>query len=479
MTGRQQANDHDRAPVLPTATRESGNTTESNALRSTSRNNGTLLTGWDHSQGSTPHKAKTSQNSSVESLPQPQKPTKDAEATKEQQAPRHGNGKIGIRDRIQHLTWAWFTTTMSTGGLALVLGQTPHRFRGLDTIGKAVFILDLVLFLLLAAGITTRFALGPRGALQASLTDPTEAFFLPTFMLSISTIISNTQIYGQHAASSWLPAALRVVFWLYAALALLVAILLYLALFTTPRVHAKCGPGAAAPNWVLPVFPAMLCGTLSGLLAPHQADPAAALTMIVAGVSLQGLGWLLFCFVAALFLQRLFGASLVPRSQRPAMFMMVGPPSFTALALVANAKALPEAHAYFAEDHPGARDGLVVLATWTADMTRREVLFNTISPESGKWRSKRALPRFDPQLLEREMDFDIPGAHDQTLANDPITSPRTPEGLTAGVPANDPIPFPNTPQGRIAKLIRDQFNTDSSKRQDGTNNIVSNKELRR
>ncbi|KAL0257582.1 hypothetical protein SLS55_008396 [Diplodia seriata] len=353
--------DHNGAPVLPTATRESGNTTESSAPRSTSRNDGTLLTGWDHSQGSTPPKAKTSQNSSVESLPQPQKPTKD------QQTPRHGNGKISIRDRIQHLTWAWFTTTMSTGGLALALGQTPHRFRGLDTIGTAVFILDLVLFLLLVGAITTRFAVSPRGALKASLTDPTEAFFFPTFMLSISTIISNTQIYGQPHAASWLPAALRVVFWLYTALALLVAILLYLTLFTTPRVHATCTPAAAAPNWVLPVFPAMLCGTLSGLLAPHQDDPAAALSMIVAGVSLQGLGWLVFCFVASLFLQRLFCAGLLPRDARPAMFMMVGPPSFTALALVANAKALPEAHAYFAVDHPGAiRDGLVVLATWTA-----------------------------------------------------------------------------------------------------------------
>jgi hypothetical protein len=45
------------------------------------------------------------------------------------------HGKIGIRDRLHHFTWAWFTTTMSTGGIALVLGQTPHRFNGLTVIG--------------------------------------------------------------------------------------------------------------------------------------------------------------------------------------------------------------------------------------------------------------------------------------------------------------------------------------------------------
>jgi hypothetical protein len=38
--------------------------------------------------------------------------------------------KIGFRQRIKHFTFAWFLSTMSTGGLALALAETPHKFRG-------------------------------------------------------------------------------------------------------------------------------------------------------------------------------------------------------------------------------------------------------------------------------------------------------------------------------------------------------------
>lgn len=40
-------------------------------------------------------------------------------------------------------------------------------------------------------------------------------------------------------------------------------------------------------------------------------------------------------------------------------------------------------------------------------MTRQEILFNTISPESGEWRSKRALSRFGPDLLGIPLAFGV------------------------------------------------------------------------
>ncbi len=52
---------------------------------------------------------------------------------------------------------AWFTLTMSTGGLALLLSATPHRVPGLTIIGKMFFILDLFFYVSLVAGISALF----------------------------------------------------------------------------------------------------------------------------------------------------------------------------------------------------------------------------------------------------------------------------------------------------------------------------------
>lgn len=106
-------------------------------------------------------------------------------------------GHVPLRERLHHFTWAyvdgisipypaksqlmylrWFTLTMSTGGIALLLAVTPHTFRGLITIGTIVFILDLFLFVLISALLLARFILFP-GTFVQSVYHPTESLFIP------------------------------------------------------------------------------------------------------------------------------------------------------------------------------------------------------------------------------------------------------------------------------------------------------------
>ncbi|PPJ59790.1 hypothetical protein CBER1_04369 [Cercospora berteroae] len=201
---------------------------------------------------------------------------------------------VSLRIRLQHFTWAWFTLPMSTGGIALLLHATPHQFAGLITIGKVVYILDIVIFLLLCSGIAARFILYP-GTLRKSLMHPTEALFFPTFWLAAVNVVIGTQVYGVETlrrgdagrGGEWLITTLRVLFWIYLAITFLVAVLQYLYLFSAkPR---RLTIQSMTPAWILPIFPAMLSGTLASAIASDQ-PVHYRLSIILAGLTMQGLG---------------------------------------------------------------------------------------------------------------------------------------------------------------------------------------------
>lgn len=265
--------------------------------------------------------------------------------------------RVLVQERIKHLTWAWFTLTMSTGGIALLLHSTPHRFAGLDAIGKIFFILLLVMFVTLCLGLVIRFIATP-SALRSSLMHPTESLFFPCSLLSVATILSNTAAYGLPATGPWLAVALRVCFWVYAAISTLTAIIQFYVLFNGAHLPVR----SMTPAWVLPIFPAMLTGTLASSIMPSQ-SPENRMPMLVAGVTYQGLGWIVATLVYPLYFGRLMEEGLPAPAMRPGMFISVGPAGYTTVAIIGMANAIPTEYGYFAE-HPMAAQVLQILSVW-------------------------------------------------------------------------------------------------------------------
>jgi C4-dicarboxylate transporter/malic acid transport protein len=261
-----------------------------------------------------------------------------------------------LRERFAHFTWTWFTLTMSTGGISNLLTAQPYTFTGLRTIGKIVFIIFIVMLIFNFTMITLRFIMNP-GALTSSLTHPTESLFFPCMWLSLAVLLMNVQAFGVPSSGPWLVTTLRVLFWTYLACTLLVAIGHYHVLFTAGKhvsIHSM------TPSWVLPVFPVMLSGSIASSIGSSQPYEE-RLPILVAGVSCQGLGFLISLIMMALYLGRLMVDGLPAPNLRPGMFMAVGPPSFTALALIGMSNSIPQGYGYFAQ-HPMAMDVLQPLA---------------------------------------------------------------------------------------------------------------------
>lgn len=246
---------------------------------------------------------------------------------------------IGLR--LQHFTWAWYTLTMSTGGVATLISIQPHTFPGLITIGAIFFTLNLLLFAILCTTMIVRFAKFP-GSLKDSLKHEREGLFFPTFWLSVATIITGTQKYAvqpydtQHEMRVWLTTSIAIAFWAYTVCTFLLAVFQYSFLFIGHTYMLQ----KMMPSWLLPVFPVMLAGTIASVIAADQ-PMAARLPIIVAGIGCQGLGFCVSLIMYAHYIGRLMQSGLPNREHRPAMFIGVGPPSFTCLALIGMANSLP------------------------------------------------------------------------------------------------------------------------------------------
>lgn len=243
--------------------------------------------------------------------------------------------KLSLRERLCHFTWAWYTLTMSTGGLALLIINQPNTFRGLREIGLAVYILNLVFFAFCCTMMTLRFIF--HGCLLTSLRHEREGLFFPTFWLSIATIICGLQKYFGNDASDAFLMAINVLFWAYCAFTFLVAVIQYSFVFSEHTYNLQ----TMMPSWILPAFPIMLSGTIASVIAGAQ-PPKYAIPIITAGVTFQGLGFFISIMMYAHYIGRLMQSGLPCREHRPGMFICVGPPAFTALALIGMSKALPD-----------------------------------------------------------------------------------------------------------------------------------------
>lgn len=228
--------------------------------------------------------------------------------------------------RLRHFTWAWFTFPMSTGGIAVLLSQTPHRFHGLDIIGLIVFIFNLFLFFGLCVTMITRFVLC-KGTFVRSIHHPTESLFIPTFFLAIGIIIVGIKQYAH--TGPWIVTLLIVLFWIYFAVTFCLAVIQYVILFTGKPYTIQ----SMTPAWILPVFPIMLAGPIGSSVVALQ-DTLQGIPIVIAGVAAQGLGFTVSILMYANYIGRLMSYGLPQKNARPGMFITVGPPSFTALTLI-------------------------------------------------------------------------------------------------------------------------------------------------
>lgn len=244
--------------------------------------------------------------------------------------------KLSLRQRLHHFTWAWFTLPMSSGGLSLLIYAQPYQFPGLNTIGTVVYSINLVIFTLVCVAMLLRFVFN-HDDVTRSVLHPREGLMFPTFFLAIATLITSTERFAIPENSTSYIWATQAVFWTYVVVTLVLVVAQYSYLFAGPSFDLQ----TMMPGWILPVFPVMLTGTVASVILEMQ-DRIDPLPIIVAGITCQGLGFCISTMMYAHMIGRLMQSGLPNREHRTGLFMTVGPPAFTALALIGLADRLPD-----------------------------------------------------------------------------------------------------------------------------------------
>lgn len=96
------------------------------------------------------------------------------------------------------------------------------------------------------------------------------------------------------------------------------------------------------PVWIFPCYPLLIIGPHAGNLAPKVSDPGKALSIILSGYVIQGIGFLVSLMIYSAFIYRLMTQKLPKESLRPGMFISVGPSGFTIAGIVNMGQHLPK-----------------------------------------------------------------------------------------------------------------------------------------
>lgn len=111
------------------------------------------------------------------------------------------------------------------------------------------------------------------------------------------------------------------------------------------------------------MFPFMLSGTIASAGIQYQ-SPTQAMSMLVAGLLAQGVGFIVSILMFAAYIRRMIQYGLPSPSARPGMFISVGPPSFTILVIVGLARNYPKDVNYFGSNEL-TKQVLLIMSTFT------------------------------------------------------------------------------------------------------------------
>ena len=241
-------------------------------------------------------------------------------ATQQLEKEIHERNNHGWRRVVLNFTPSWFSVTMGTGIVSILLHNLPYNGIWLYWISVGIFGLNVVLFVMFLGISILRYVMFP-GLFQFMIRHPVQSLFTGTLPMGLATIVNMTVFVCVPAWGSWATTLVWTLWWIDVALA--VSTCFYLPFVIMHKHDADLSRMTAA--WLLPIVSTIVAAASGGIVAEVLPNPQHQLWTLITSYVLWGTGFPLAMVLLVMYFHRLTVYKLPPREVIVSVFLPLGP----------------------------------------------------------------------------------------------------------------------------------------------------------
>ncbi|MEN3970436.1 TDT family transporter [Acinetobacter sp. BWR-L5] len=238
--------------------------------------------------------------------------------------------QLGQRHNIiRQFTPNWFTVSMGTGVVALIVSEFPMLKALTWQLGTGLWYFNILLFVLFSVLYGLRWAFYPHEAKQI-FQHPSMSLFLGTIPMALATILNGFLKYGQPIYGDTAVQIAQALWYADVVLALLVAWAVPFAMYR----HQEHALQQMTAVWLLPIVACEVAASSGGLLLGHLAADTHAVAILLGSYVLWGVSVLPAFAILTILMLRLVLHKLPEKELAVSSWLALGPIGTAALALL-------------------------------------------------------------------------------------------------------------------------------------------------
>ena len=238
--------------------------------------------------------------------------------------------QLGQRHNIiRQFTPNWFTVSMGTGVVALIVSEFPMIKALTWQLGTGLWYFNILLFVLFSVLYGLRWAFYLHEAKQI-FQHPSMSLFLGTIPMALATILNGFLKYGQPIYGDTALQIAQTLWYADVVLALLVAWAVPFAMYR----HQEHALQQMTAVWLLPIVACEVAASSGGLLLGHLAADTHAVAILLGSYVLWGVSVLPAFAILTILMLRLVLHKLPEKELAVSSWLALGPIGTAALALL-------------------------------------------------------------------------------------------------------------------------------------------------